>query len=996
MLKLLVLLALLPQETGNLLDVVNSERGGRHWIDQKPDPPKSPEDTLKSFQIEPGSRIELVAAEPLVFDPVWIDFDRAGRMYVAEYTDYPIGPVKADGSEDKDATSLSKIVLLEDRDGDGRMDKRTVFADGLTFCHSFMPLMDGILACAQTEILFLKDTDGDNVADVREVWFDGFEPAHPQMQIGCPRWGLDNWIYLTYAPGEIRCRRPGFETQEAVKLPRQDMRFNPRTMAFEAISGLGQFGQAIDNDGHRFFCTNRNPIMMEIIPDEASRRNPFVTISKRHTDVGPSGGDTRVFPLVDMKSNWLAHAGTHTSACGVSAYQGDLWDRDFQHSVFACEPVGHLVTRSIVKPQNNSPALTVERARKDADFLASNDTWFRPASLKTGPDGGWYLADMYRMWVEHPKFLPPDIAAQIDWRAGEDRGRIWRIVPDSPANANVSNTSFTAPDTTADFVALLSDDNGWCRFMAQQNLVESSDPQVAQQLRALLANPDAPVTAKVHAVWCLHGRGEFQNPDMADAVRGVADADLAALLRTQLQICSGSMLAAARKQAAIRPEADLRFQAVLACRHADEKTSALELQNVLLPVIRRDAAHEWFADALLLSAGRHGLSLLNEVASTQNDDHANTASLANRLAELLGRTESADNIAAALKTAVDCTESSRWLTVSILKGLATGLPRNSQGVPKSLAAFLAAPPDAAREVCTAVAGILDGMASEALDRRLPLADRKAAVDILTLKSPADAAVIIQKLLVPDEAGELQRAAIETARRSGNAVVAESLLSLWNNLSPAVRSDALGLLMARTNTTTELLTSMLSGTVSPSFVDIDQRVRLLQHSDENIRKLAGEVFGGVVSANRKAVADEYQSALTMKASSERGAAVFEKTCSKCHKINGKGHNVGPDISDTQRRSRDALLYDILDPNRRVDPQFSEYVVVTNDGLTFNGLLVSDSGEQIVLRQPEGKEQTVLRADIDVMQATNRSLMPEGVEKDVSIQQMADLLEFLKVR
>lgn len=994
MLKFVLLLVLLPQDTGNLIEAVNSERGGRHWIDQKPEPPRSPAETLQSFKIEPGSRIELVAAEPLVVDPVWIEFDHRGRMYAAEYSDYPIGPVKADGTEDTDAAPLSKIVLLEDTDGDGQMDKRTVFADKLKFCHSFMPLMDGILACAQTQILFLKDTNGDDIADVREVWFDGFQPAHPQMQIGCPRWGLDNWIYLTYAPGEIQCKRPGFETETAVKLPRQDMRFDPRTMKFEAISGMGQFGQAIDNQGHRFFSTNRNPIMMEMIPEALSRQNPLVTIGKRHTDVGPSGGDTRVFPLVEMKSNWLAHAGTHTSACGVSAYQGHLWDNPFQHSVFACEPVGHLVTRNIVKPQQNSPALTAERSRPKADFLAANDTWFRPASLRTGPDGGWYLADMYRMWVEHPKFLPPEIAARIDWRAGDDRGRIWRIVPEQhPTEV----AAFETPESSEQLVALLHDANGWRRFMAQQRLVESSDSSIDGLLRSMLASPKSSVTARLHGIWTLHGRGQFQEADFVTALTGVATDQQAPLLRAQLQICSGSQLHEAMRIAAERPETDLRFKAVLACQHADSATSEKELQHVLLPVVQRDAAHDWFGDAILLSAGPHGLTLLNSIVQSGHQSHANTADLMFRLSELVGRTRPQQDIVGALQSAVQTRQSARWMTVAILKGLASGLPRTSQpDVAKSLAAFLAAPPDNAQPLCTQVTQILDQMATEALNRDLAISERKAAVDLLSLRSSADAALIIQKLLVPDEAGELQQAAIEAARKTNNATVAESILSMWNNLSPAVRSDALGLLMARSNTTADLLTSMLKGSVSPSFVDIDQRVRLLQHRDENIRKLAGEVFGGVVSANRKAVADEYESALTLTASKARGAAVFEKTCSKCHKIDGKGHNVGPDISDTQRRSRDALLYDILDPNRRVDPQFSEYVVVTTSGLTFNGLLVSDSGEQIVLRQPEGKEQTVLRADIDEMQATSKSLMPEGIEKDVTVQQMADLLEFLKMR
>ena len=225
-------------------------------------------------------------------------------------------------------------------------------------------------------------------------------------------------------------------------------------------------------------------------------------------------------------------------------------------------------------------------------------------------------------------------------------------------------------------------------------------------------------------------------------------------------------------------------------------------------------------------------------------------------------------------------------------------------------------------------------------------------------------------------------------------IADTVLEHWNGLVPSARSTAIGLLMARTASTVKMLGSMQAGDIPSSVIDIDQRVRLLQHRDEQIRKLAGEVFGGVVSTNRKAVADEYQPALSLEASVERGAAVFEKTCSKCHKIDGNGHNVGPDISDTRNRSRDALLYDILDPNRRVDPQFSEYIVVTTDGRTFNGLLVSDTPDQIILRQPEGREQTIERSQIEEMQASSKSLMPEGVEKDVTVQQMADLLEFLK--
>ena len=223
-----------------------------------------------------------------------------------------------------------------------------------------------------------------------------------------------------------------------------------------------------------------------------------------------------------------------------------------------------------------------------------------------------------------------------------------------------------------------------------------------------------------------------------------------------------------------------------------------------------------------------------------------------------------------------------------------------------------------------------------------------------------------------------------------------MITHWDNIHPLARSTAVDLLLIRAESTHELLAAMKAGTVATSIISIDQRLPLLQHSDDSIRMTAAALFGGTVSANRREVADQFKAALDMPGDVVRGAAVFEKSCSKCHRINGVGHNVGPDISDTRARARDALLYDILDPNRRVDPQFSECVVVTTDGRTFTGLLIAESSDTITLRQPEGREQSLPRADIEELRSSSKSLMPEGIEKDVTVDQMADLLTFLKER
>jgi putative heme-binding domain-containing protein len=205
-----------------------------------------------------------------------------------------------------------------------------------------------------------------------------------------------------------------------------------------------------------------------------------------------------------------------------------------------------------------------------------------------------------------------------------------------------------------------------------------------------------------------------------------------------------------------------------------------------------------------------------------------------------------------------------------------------------------------------------------------------------------------------------------------------------------------LLLSRRESTLELLSQMQAGAIPASAASIDQRLNLLKHSDPTLLSLAETLFGGTVSADRKAVAEQYSKALAVDGNAVAGAELFQKTCSKCHRIGGVGANVGPDISDTRARARDALLYDILDPNRRVDPQFSEYVLVTTDGRILNGLLAAENSESVTLRQPEGREVTVPRSEIDELTATSKSLMPEGIERDVTVEQMADILAFLKNR
>ena len=824
----------------NALEMIEGTRGGRHWVDEKTAPPKSPEESLACLEIEPGMKLEIAAAEPIVRDPVAISFDHHGDMYVVEYGDYPVGP-------EEGGKPLSKIVLLKDTNGDGHMDKRHVFADGLNFAHSMMPYRDGLLVGAQTEILHLKDTDGDHKADVREVLFDGFTPAHPQMQIGNPRWGMDNWIYLNYGPGEVG--RPG---EAHSKMPRKEVRFNPQTMAIEADSGLGQFGNTIDRWGNRFYCTNRNPIMTTLLSPKDLTRNPFALISTGHYNVGPSGGDTRVYPLVAMKSNYLSHAGTHTSACGVTAYLGDLFDTDFQSSVFVCEPIGHLVTRTIVEP--DSAVLKARRAREKADFVASTDTWFRPASLATGPNGALYLADMYRLWVEHPKFLPPEIAAKLDWRAGEDRGRIYRITPEDSS----PKKTYSPPTGNDDLVKMLQHPNAWRQQTGQRLIVQRQTADVAPELRRVLRNSSS-ATARLRALNTLQGVNALTAADVMAAMKDADPNVQRSGLTLSPDFGDNPDVADMQRRLAESQDAAISFAALLTLSSTENSDAATALASAAL----RHGEGDWFQKAVLISAKQSaGVVLSSLLSSSEFIDRASDwkISLLRQLAAVAGARGDVGELKSVVKNLKANGASLTWHTSAIVSGLGDGLPRHRGDLGRtSLAKLISSPPEELADASKTLGSLLQNAINTALEDSLADSDRVAGMTLAAFLPFSQTRPAIETLLSLNQPAAVQAAAVAALERSGTAG-SEVALDRWSQISPTLRSRVIALLLRRSESTLLALQAMQEKRISSSGLSVDQRVRLLKHGDEKIRTLATELLGGAVSANRQAVAKQYEKAV----------------------------------------------------------------------------------------------------------------------------------------
>ncbi|MCC6232558.1 MAG: HEAT repeat domain-containing protein, partial [Verrucomicrobiales bacterium] len=465
-------------------------------------PPLSPQESLAKLHLSPGFKAELAAAEPLVLDPVAIDWDAEGRLWVVEMADYPLG---LDGH----GQPGGRVRVLTDTNADGVYDQSRVFAEGLRFPNGLLVWRDGVLVTAAPEVLFLKDSDGDGTADVREVLLSGFLEGNQQLRVNGLRWGVDNWVYCAAgghhrghgAGTRVRSHRNGTE----IALGSRDFRFHPDTGEIEPESGPSQFGRNPDDWGHWFGTQNSWPLWHYVLADGYLRRNPHIPapdpVSQVIRPMNP-----QVFPAstAEKRFHSFNEAGHFTSACAGSIYRDELvFPRGDTVHALTCEPFHNLVHRAIVHDDGVSFSATRDLDEASSEWLASEDRWFRPVMTRTGPDGAVWVVDMYRYMIEHPEWLPPEGRAELlpHYRAGDDRGRLYRITrTDAPPRARATWSGLDAPR----LVAHHASPNGWVRDHVQQRLLWLADPAAVPPLRQLASSSPAPL-GRLHALWTLHG-----------------------------------------------------------------------------------------------------------------------------------------------------------------------------------------------------------------------------------------------------------------------------------------------------------------------------------------------------------------------------------------------------------------------------------------------------------------------------------------------------------
>jgi putative membrane-bound dehydrogenase-like protein len=944
--------------------------------------PLSPEESRRKFHVAPGFRVELAAAEPLVADPVAFDWDSRGRLWVVEMADYPLG---LDGK----GAPGGRVRVLEDTDGDGRYDRSTLFAEGLSFPNGILTWRDGVIVTAAPHILFLRDTDGDGKADSREVLVSGLFEGNQQLRANGLRWGLDNRVHVASgghhrghgAATKLKSHRNGAE----VATGSRDFRFRPDTGELEPQSGPTQYGRNRDNWGRWFGTQNSNPLWHYVLPDHYLARNPAFaaeqTLVQLLTPANPP-----VFPASAPEKRYHSfhQAGRFTSACSaVLARDARTFGAaDGVLDALVCEPFHNLVQHARLTDRGVS--FTAERRPGESglDFLSSEDRWCRPVMVREGPDGALWVADMYRYIIEHPQFLPQRGKDELmaHYRLGDDRGRIYRV-------SREGLPPFRAPRLdrldAAGLVAALRSPGGWERDQAHQLLLWRSDPAAIAPLRALAAGAAEPL-ARLHALCVLDGLGRLTPEEviraLADPHPGVRENALR-LAETRF---NPALLSAAAGLAA-DPEPKVRLQLAFSLGASTDPLAGATLGRL----IAGDAADPMILAAVLSSAAHHGAAV--------------TAAAARAGPGVLGRAAGA-LLPAAL--AAGDRGSVALLLEAIVGGDGPMSPESTDLLRRflvllsergtSLALVRAAQPlDRLSGAAARATERMNESRRRAADSSIRPGDRIAAAALLAADAPnrPEALASLAGWLDARHPPAVQAAAARALAATAAAEIPTLFAAAWSRTGPAGRDATLAGWLGRGPWAVDLLERVERGEIPPAAFDTTQRARLLRHESREVQRLAQKTFGGAMPT-RVAVIERYVPALALGGDAARGRELYRAACAACHRRGEEGRDVGPDLASVISHTPERLLSSILDPNADIQPGYAAFTCTLQDGEQVYGLIASETAGSVTLKLLDGSRRTFRRNEIASLEGGASSLMPEGLESAIPPQGMADLIAFLR--
>ncbi|MCS7468440.1 neutral/alkaline non-lysosomal ceramidase N-terminal domain-containing protein [Stieleria sp. ICT_E10.1] len=942
--------------------------------------PTAAADSLEKIHVREGYRIQLVASEPQLKDPVAIDWGRDGKLWVVEMADYPLG---IDGQ----GKPGGRIRVLEDRDADGYYETSTLFADQLSFPNGILVWGNGVLITAAPEILYLEDSNGDGKADVKRTVFNGFLEGNQQLRVNGLRWGLDNWVHCAsgshhagYGKGN---QISSVITGESHQIGSRDFRIRPDSGEIDPQSGPSQYGRNRDDWGNWFGVQNSRPLWHYVLADEDIRRNPhFAPPDPKHLVVTPV--NPPVFPAAQLQKRFHSfnQSGRFTSACSAMIYRDDVLfpQTDDEQHAFTCEPFHNLVQHNIITEDGVSFDFHRDPAEDAVDFFASEDRWCRPVMVRTGPDGALWVVDMYRYMIEHPQWLPQNGKDELRpyYRLGENQGRIYRVLPSgkNPAIPKID-------DSSEGLLRALASSNGWQRDVAQRTLVRTKDTTAVPHLRSMAIADDRP-RQRLQALCTLDGMQALNAEVLQTALHDPHPA-----VRRQAVRLAASHLVEVQTLASLVDDEDAKVRLQLA---ATLGTYEDPLASQALASLAWQSADDAYIVANVMSSlsDRNLTDVLNAFMTIASDSaarHRSDHPLQQQLFAQVAAMGDADAIGQTVASLAGRSDlpPEPW-QLSGLAELLDGLGKRKFSVTQLSDAqqqLIAGSIQQARSVVSEASGKLP----PSVDSALRLLLRQPDV------YPHDMRLLAE-LLVPQSTVELQLAVVDRLANESDPQIGQVLLSGWPSYGPALRSRVLDVLSGRAAWSSALLAAVRAGKLSSGEIGPAIRERLLATKDKTLQSGWTEAFASSTSPDRRKVIDDYQNALTLAGDLERGKKVFAKSCAACHRLGNVGHEVGPNLASITDKRPHVLLSNILDPSAAVEARYLTYIVLSDDGRVRNGLLGTETGSSITLLSGEGKRETILRSEIEELRASGKSLMPDGLEKELSPQDVADLIALLR--
>lgn len=996
-------------------------------------PPGGPlpaKEALKTFALHPEFNLSLAADENVAEKIMSLDWDPQGRLWIVETPEYPGGrdihkndtkitpwrvrePDKYPVGSKEPRPARDRVSMLEDTNGDGVMDKKTVFADGLELPTSLVFYKDGVIVSQAPETLWIRDTDGDGKADKTEMLFTGWGTMDTHAVTSNLRWGPDGWVYgsVGYSSGDVKSADG---TKKFGRISAGLYRFRPDASALEQVAAgsCNTWGCEIAPDGEIFFSTATcgEPILHVVLPEKIISRAgvPGVRAVKpimEENKVIPARQETRQ-PYLQI--DWV---GAWTAAAGATIYDGGAWPAKWQGpswSFFLHEPTVWLMHHEFLDPAGVSYQGRREASRKDTHFLTSTDYWFKPIHSRVGPDGALYLVDFYNQIAVHNDTRGnPHGAHNASTRPDRDHHftRLYRI---QHKEAQALPAFDLNPKNPAKLVAMLDHPNGWVRATANRLLSEGAGSSVADALKNQAAKAST-AYGRMQALWVLHNLDLLDSDLLADGGR---DSD--PVVRK-----NAMRIAAEQNNSTIEPplelltpllaDADLRVRlaTLMACTTltanrelADAIVAAFApfkenyLDAALLAVAAKDpmlflgaaldAKKPWLLERIIRQLAR-------QVANQNNPDSARALVVA----------------LAARPAGVDA------LKVTALQSLAANLkpdvkPATDAALGGALKQLLASDQTAgavlpliARWNFTAQVG--DAAQSAVSKAETRLADKslsddergQIAANLLGVRA-LDASIVpaVAALVGSDASPGLQRRVIEALGTTGEAAVGQALLAALPKLDPELREAAFGQLLKRADWSEAMVQALADRKLDPALLGLANLYRLRTHADVAVAKHAVAAIAELKGPEQKekdALIAKLRPEVIKSGNLANGAKLFTQNCAPCHKFKTEGADFAPNLNGMGAHGPEELLVHIVDPNRVVEPNFIAVSIETKDDLSYDGIVLRENSSAVVLRN-QTAETEIRKDNIQSRRNTERSLMPDGFEQ-LGAEGMRDLLTYL---